>query len=1169
MKMKWLLIAAILGRGFCYGQESRATILGRLTDSSGAVISGARIEAVNVATNAGVSSITNQEGNYQMPYLLPGIYRVTAEQAGFKKAVRDMIELRVNDRMTLDFKLDLGNIAESIVVTGETPLLESGNASVGMTLDQRRLSELPVLGGNAFFLGHLAPGVASPNNTGRSAGHPTDWTTLNGMTVTGTRGGSSEVTLDGAPDMWGTNTAFAPPQDLVQEFKMEITNYDASAGHTAGASANVSTKSGTNTLHGTGFFTDSRIHAMPWFSNNFIYDPTTGPITEQKKESVSTGWLLQHWSGTMLGPVWIPHVYNGRNRTFFAAGFEMVRLQNWLSSGASTVPTPEEANGDFSTLLKLGSQYQIYDPSTTAPAANGRFSRQPLPGNIVPQSRIDPIARKILGYWPAPNQAGTADQRQNLFSLTDKRQFYVGSLARLDHNLSENHRVFFRLNQNDSEVRVQNMPTDASGTVTNTRGWGTVLDDVYVLNPQLLLNLRYGLTLVRQAVSNFSQGFDLLSLGLPSNVVNQIRSLNNPAGIAFPSVAVDGLTALGGGGGNSHSNYYQTWAGTLTKIAGNHSVRTGGEFRLMRHNWYNFGYVAPSFVFSSTYTKGPVDNSPAAPIGQGLASMLLGIPTGGGVDINSSTAEQSTFSALFVQDDWKLTPRLTINLGLRYEYEGPTTERYNRSLRGFDFQTPSPIEAQAKANYAKAPFPEVPVSSFRALGGLLFAGVNGQPRGLRSPDRNNFAPRVGMAYQLAKKTVLRAGYGIFYDQLGIDRQGVNQSGGFNQSTSLIPSVDNGLTFVGTLSNPFPNGFQLPLGAAGGLRTQLGRAASYFYGNSLNPYMQRWSFSVQQELPKRVLMQITYIGNRGTKLASSVQQDPVPREYLSTSPVRDQVVINSLTQQVANPFAGIADFAGTNSYNATIAKSRLLTAYPQFTGITTNIPTGFSWYHSMQLQVERRLAQGFTLQAGYTWSKFMQATGFLNDTDVRQEKVISDQDYPQRFTISGIAELPVGKGKPLLGKPGRLLNAFIGGWQLQGLYTGQSGNALGFGNAIFSGTLHDIPLPVSQRKVQRWFNAAGGFQRNSTLQLANNIQTLSTRFNNVRSDGLNNFDLSAFKTFPVTEKVKAQFRMEAYNALNHAQFLNPNTNPASTAFGTVTGEQGMGQRHVQFTLKFMF
>jgi hypothetical protein len=263
-----------------------------------------------------------------------------------------------------------------------------------------------------------------------------------------------------------------------------------------------------------------------------------------------------------------------------------------------------------------------------------------------------------------------------------------------------------------------------------------------------------------------------------------------------------------------------------------------------------------------------------APIGQGLASMLLGIPTGGQVTINASRAEQSTFSGVYIQDDWRITRRLTVNIGLRYELEGPPTERFNRSIRGFDFSAQSPIAAQAKANYAKSPIPELPVNQFQVMGGLTFAGVNGNPRALWNADKNNFAPRVGLAFQLNAKTVIRAGYGIFYDAVGVDRQDVNQ-GGFNQATSIIPSNDNGRTYQATLANPFPSGLQLPTGAAGGLSTFLGRAASFFDENPVNPYMQRWSFSVQRELPGRMLVESSYVGNRGTKLGVQNQFTATP------------------------------------------------------------------------------------------------------------------------------------------------------------------------------------------------------------------------------------------------------------------------------------------------------
>ncbi len=1157
----------VVALGVSFGQESRATLIGRVVDPSGALIIGTKVDAINLATNVAASSFTNQQGNFEIPYLLPGLYRVTVEMAGFKKAVRDSIELRVNDRLALDFTLELGSVAESVVVTGETPLLETSTASVGMIMDERRVAELPVVGGNPFYLSRLAPGVLASG--GRSAGNPMDFGASTNIIVNGTRSNSSEAMLDGSPNMFERSAAFSPPQDLVQEFKIHTATFDASLGHAAGAVTNVSMKSGTSALHGTAYFNDSRIRAVPWFTNRFLYDPKTGPVTPEKLRQQIPGWVHQRWGATLSGPVILPGVLEGRHRTFWTFGYEgLFILRNLGFTG--TVPTAAQRRGDFSSLLALGPVYQIYDPATIAAAPNGRFSRQPFPGNLIPAGRLHPIAKNILNFWPEANQPGTADGRQNYFRTQDIDRRNRSLVARLDHNFSQNHRLFLRWNNNQHDNRSQTLPTIAAGTILDQTGYGLVLDDVYVFNPQLLLNLRYGATYQNPFQTRFSQGFDLLSLGLPQGLAREIQTKNDPAGIAFPQIVVDGsaYTNLGDSGGNNRTIYYQTFGATVSKMTGNHSFRFGGEYRLMRENGVNWGNVAPRLDFNTTWTRGPLDNSPAAPIGQGLASMLLGIPSGGTININASRAEQSTFTSFYVQDDWRVTAPLTLNLGLRYEYEGPTTERFNRAIRGFDFQASSPVEQQARASYARAPIPEVAAANFRAVGGLTFAGVGGQPRGLWSPDRNNFAPRVGLAYQLSKKIVLRAGYGIFYDVLGVDRTDVNQ-GGFNQPTNVVPSLDNGLTFRATLSNPFPDGLDLPAGAAGGLRTFLGRGVSYFFGKPLNPYMQRWSFSVQRELPLRIVLEAAYVGNRGTKLGAERELNAVPREYLSTSRARDQATIDFLSQQVANPFFGIPEFAGTSLGNVRLSRGQLLRPLPHFTGITVFLPLGYSYYHSLQVRAEKRLSRGFTFQAGWTWSKFMDATGFLNDTDPAPEKVISDQDYPHRFVLSGIFELPFGHGRALLGNLKGATNLLLGGWQLQGWFEGQSGQALGFGNAIFSGNLQDIPLPVSQRRAERWFNSDAGFERDNRRQLASNIRTFPSRFSGVRSDGINNFDLSLFKNFRVTERLKAQFRMETYNTLNHVQFDQPNTSPPSSAFGTITAEKGHGQRQLTFGIKFLF
>jgi hypothetical protein len=1165
--LTWLA-AAMLSCGGGYSQESRGTILGRVVDPSGAVVAGAKIHATNLATNSGAASVSNQEGNYEIPYLLPGMYRVTAEQPGFKRMVRENIELRVNDRLTVDFTLEVGDVAESVVVTAESPQLEASTASIGTVVDSRRVTELPIAGGNVLHLSRLSPGIAT--TSGHAPGNPPQDLASGMITVSGTRSGNSEVTMDGVTNMFRRDSSYgSPPADLVQEFRIQTVTFDATLGHAIGAVVNVSTKSGTNELHGTGYYIDSRVRAIPWFSNRWLWDPTTGPVTPEKRKEAFPGWTYLRWGSTLSGPVALPKLYDGHNRTFWSLGYEGMHVER-PGSVTGTMPTLAQRQGDFSELLRLGSRYQIYDPATIAPAPNNRYSRQPLPGNIIPASRADPVARKILPFWPQPNRAGTADGRDNYFNPQNRVWDWRSLMGRVDESFSEKHRAFVRLSNTQMDDLTQNIRSPAIGNTQDRTRYSLALDDVYVFGPDLLFNIRYGITAQRQITGRIHQGFDLLTLGFPQNLVNEIRTKNNVQGLAFPQVVVDGsaYTELGATGGSRFRTAYQTLGGTITRIAGNHSVRFGSEFRLQRESQYDYGNVAPRLEFAQTWTRGPLDNSPTAPIGQGLASFLLGLPTGGRININASRAEQSTFAALFFQDDWKLTRRLTLNLGIRYEYEGPVTERYDRSIRNFDFQTPNPIEPPAKANYARAPIAELPADRFSAKGGLLFAGVGGQPRGLWKPDRNNFAPRVGLAFQLNPKTVLRSGYGVFFDTLGIDRQHVNQ-GGFSQATNLIPSLDNGLSFRATLSNPFPDGLEVPPGASGGLRTYLGRGVSYFDEVPLNPYMQRWSFSIQRDLGFRTLIEAAYVGNRGQKIDVSRQLNPVPRQYYSTLPYRDQATIDFLSAQVSNPFFGIPEFAGTGLAGQRTTRGQLLRERPHFQGISTSFPAGWSYYHSLQLSAEKRMGRGLTFQSSWTWSKFMEAVNYLNDTDPYLEKVISDQDYQHRFVVSAIWELPFGKGKPLLGGATGLLNHLVGGWQVQGLYEGQSGPALGFGNAIFYGNLHDIVLPVSKRSAERWFNTEAGFERDPQKQLGSNIRTFPSRFTGVRADGINNFDMSMFRTFPIKERLRLQFRLETYNTMNHVQFEAPDTDPVSTAFGSVNAEKGHGQRQLNLSLKLLF
>jgi hypothetical protein len=1165
--MRSILLCLFLFPAAAVCQESRASVTGIVTDQLGAAVPRAKVVATNTSTGTSASAITNDSGTYDIPYLLPGPYRVTIEMAGFKKAVRDGIELRVNDRIPLDFTLAIGDVAESVTVSAEAPLLESTSASVGMVLDERRVTEFPVVGGNPFYLARLSPGVLSSG--GRSAGNPMDVGAATDVIVNGTRGGSSEVMVDGSPNMTNRSAVFSPPQDLVQEIKVQTATFDASIGHAAGAMTNVNMKSGTNDFHGTAFLKDSRIRAVPWFTNRFLYDPKTGPVTPEKIALNVPTWLHQLWGATVTGPVILPGLYNGRNRTHWTFGYDGLQIiRNLTFTG--TVPTLDERRGDFSSLLRLGANYQIYDPATIQTAPNGRFSRQPLPGNIIPASRLDPVALNLLKYYPDPNQPGTADGRDNYFRTRSINRYNRTLTSRLDHSFSEKNRIMFRWNTNQHDNQTDTLPGPASGDILDRTGWGAVLDDVHVVSSNFLINLRYGITYLSNKTTRRSQGFDLASLGFSPTLINEIKTKNVEAGIAFPEIVIDGsaYSNLGANGGTAPVSNYHNAIATITHIVGSHSLRYGAEFRWQMETNYAYGNVAPRLEFAQAYTRGPLDTSPTAPIGQGLASMLFGIPTGGRININASSAQQSTYSGFFIQDDWRLSSKLTLNIGLRYEYESPTTERYDRSIRDFDFDSPSPVSQQALANYAKNPIAELPVSEFKTLGGLRFVGAGGQPRGLWRSDRNNLSPRFGFAYTVNKRTVLRGGYGIFYDVIGIDRIDVNQ-GGFSQPTNVIASLDNGLTYRLKLTNPFPDGLEVPPGNSQGLNTFLGRGVTYFYEKPLNPYNQRWALSLQQELPARVLVEAAYVGNRGVHLSTTREFDPVPRQYLSTSPERDQATIDHLAFQTPNPFSGIPEFTGTGRANVRIRRDELLRPNPHFSSIGASISNGTSWYHSLQVRAEKRMSQGLTFQSSWTWSKLMQAITYLNDTDPRPQRVISDQDYTHRFAFNAIWEVPVGRGHRLLGNARGFLQGLAGGWQFQGWYEGQTGDVLNFGNIIFRGDLKNIPIPVSERRAERWFNVDAGFERDSRNALASNIRTFPSYFSGIRADGINNFDLPMFKNYTIKERYTIQFRMETFNTLNHVQFDAPNTGPYSTAFGTITAEKGHGQRQVTFGLKLLF
>ena len=1127
-------------------------ILGRVLDPSGAVVPGASVRAVNLNTNTGASTKTSAEGTFELPYLLTGTYRLEVERAGFKKFVRAPLELRAADRTTIDVVLQIGDTAETVTVTAESPLLETATASIGRVIDRRFHIDMPQTDGNTYYVLLLAPGIVNLQQPAILI-HPGSESGLAAnIVVDGVGSGRTEFTLDGQPIMARTGVAFTPPADIISEMKVETANYDASVGYAPGGKVNTVTKSGTNAFHGTLFEynTSGPMYCTDFFANRVIYDPSTGPVTEQKKKFYHPRPIINRFGGTLAGPLLVPGVYNGRNRTFFSFG-QQTFLRRSTSPQYLSVPDPRHLAGDFSNLLAISSQYQIYDPSTAVLLPNGRINRQPFAGNLIPKSRLNPMALAISSYYPGPTLVGTADGQNNFMGVAPDTNDYTGEILRLDHVFSERHRTFVNWTHYGVTVQASQLfkPSRVRGFYRGRYDDGFAFDDVLVFSPTVLMNIRANYTRYTNGSITQMQPFDITTLGFPKSLAAQL----DPANMNFPVFSINGLTSLGESGANHQVSNFYTAAVNLTKTAGRHSVRFGSDYRLLRWNTASPGNVSPSLTFGTNWTRGPLDTSSGSPsgIGQGLASFLLGLPTSGSIDFNDTVAAFNHYVGFYFTDDWRLTPHLMLNLGLRYEYETPIIERHNRSVRDFDFIMPNPIDALAREAYKLAPIPQITPDRFRSIGGLRFAGVRGSPRELWHSDSNNLAPRVGITYSPTADWSFRLGYGIFYDRLGVDRQSAVLTG-FNRTNNMTPTLDNGLTFVATLADPFPGTLPRPLGAAGGLSTNVGQSVSYFHEYPLNAYMQRWSVSIQKMLPSRTVFEVSYVGNRAAKVALSRQLDPIPREYYSTSPTRDQAVIDFFNTSVKNPY--YPNLPGTSLASAVVSITQLLRPFPHFTGINTSFPAGSTWYHSLQVQAEKRFGQGYTFLASYTWSKLMEAASYLNDTDPRPEHVISSNDRPQRLAISGVYELPFGAGKRFLNS-GSWVRYLVGGWQVQGMYMAQSGAPIGFGNIIFYGDLHDIPLPIRDRRPERWFNTDAGFEKSAAKQLANNIRIWPSRLTGVRSDGQNVWNLGVVKNIQVREGLRLQVRAEAQNALNHPHFGSPNTSPTSTLFGVVSSSNG--------------
>ncbi|MBS1855308.1 MAG: carboxypeptidase regulatory-like domain-containing protein [Acidobacteria bacterium] len=1142
--MKRLVFVLAALSGLLSAQEFRGTLTGRVTDPAGLGVPAVKLQILKTDTNTRSETVTGAEGNYTAPFLAPGPYSVSVEAPGFKRYSRDGITIGTNERVTLDIQLQVGSATEVITVTADAPLLNTATASAGQVISTREVENLPMNGNTPMALARNALGVIPKQKHLLNQVKPYDTASAVDISLGGANAGSNEYLLDGVPNMSSAARAggFSPSMDAVAEVKVDLYQVDAAYGDTLGGTVNLTTKSGTNQFHGSlyEFNQTSALAANQFFLN-----------AAGRQQAVTRS---NQYGGTFGGPVFVPKVFNGRDKAFFFLAYEGYKDS---SPGVTTtaVPTAAERTGDFSALLASGANFQLYDP-TTAALASGKITRSPFPGNIIPSNRLNSIAKNYLQYFPQPNAAGKPDGENNFVAPSPSINNFASWVGRADINFGNLNKLFFNLHESSYTASTADIFQNlATGQFSGMDLWGGVLDDVHTFSPTLVLDTRFGFT--RSYSSSFikSAGFDPTSLGFPGYMNSYSQRLAMPR-IAFS----DGMAGLSTSPGSISPFVSYQWFTNLTKVLGRHTVKIGADLRRYDANSLNPGYSAGTFTFGNNWVTAGT-GAAGQPFGYGIASFLMGLPTGGQYDVNTAFAYRSYLIGTFLQDDFRVTPNLTINLGIRVEHETPLTERYNRIVSGFNPTAANSVAAAAAAAYANKPIPQLPVSAFSATGGLLYASPSNRS-GYGLPTAFP-SPRVGITWApsaLHNRTVFRAGFGVFNNSIGAYLTGPTT--GFSQTTTMVASNDSYLTPYGTLSNPFPAGIQNPAGSANGINSNLGNSISYYTSNITNPYSIRWNFDVQKQIGKDMMLQVGYIGNKqvhGT-MSNAISSTPL-LPFLSRSPVRDQANINALATVVSNPFAGL--LPGTSLNGSTVSVATLLQAFPQFSGVTqSNSNPGWGTFNELSVMFQKRFSGG--LQATVNYQHSRQLSSFQNNAgDYRLDYGPTSGDFPDHFVITGSYELPFGKGKKFLNSSGRALDLIAGGWTLNSIYTWESGGALSWGNVIYYGG----PLNIAPRDLAQAFDVTR-FERASAAQLSQNYRTFPQMFNNLRSDAANNVDLSMLKNFHIGEKTSAQFRFEAFNAFNRTQFAAPNLSPTSSAFGTITS-QANTSRQIQMGLKLKF
>lgn len=1154
-----VLLLSLVAAGTISAQNFVGGVRGIIQDPGGAVIAGAVVSLINTGTGATRSGTSNSLGEYVFSQAEPATYSISVEAPGFKKLTHSGVVIATQEFVTLDLKMEIGAVTDTVQVTAETPLVEISNASNGQVITEQQIEDLPNLGRNVFLLSKLSTGV-------ETVGDPRfnrfqDQSGSSQISVSGGPIRGNNYFIDGIPVTDATNRAvIIPTVEAVGEMKLQTGTYDATMGRTGGGVFNTVLKVGNNGFHGDLF---GYYRTTDFVANQFFANAAGLP-------RAPTSW--KNFGGSMGGPVVIPKIYNGKNKTFFWVASEAYRQHTPVTNNFA-LPTALEKEGNFSQ-----SSVVIYNPMSTractatdnCPAGVTQV-RVPFAGNIIPASMINPIGQAIINYLPNP-QTHTATDATNFTgvdSLFDRADQYT---YKLEHSVTE----WFKLTGSflyykSREPGGNPLGIVAGSTTSNTPYLlyrhvdATAGNAILTPNPTTVITLRYGFNRFPNFTEGVSAaaGFNEASLGFPSNFLSGLQAQY------FPQITLNGESLSNVS--KSYSNFYsKNFLASVSKFIGRHNLTYGFDYRVI-NSGPTTSVNAGSFTFNGVFSR-EYPTLSSTTTGADFADLLLGFPSAGSVNTAIPINVFVRYYAGYIQDDIRWNSKLTVNLGLRYEYETGEQEVHNNIAVGFNQSEVNPIGAN--------------VTGVIPYGVIQFAGIGGNGNSCCSPSRTKFGPRAGAAYQLTPKTILRAGIGIFYAPTVFGP--ADSEPGFTQTTTYVASTNGNATPANSLSNPFPTGIIQPTGNTQGALTSLGSTISFLDPRKTGGgTVYQYSADVQREMGFGIMFEIGYIGSRSTGLTPAPTGTGVlPINELS--PANLALGQAALNQSVTNPFYGQPGAAGVIG-TANVTRAQLLLPFPEYGTVNENTTLAHARYDSMVAKVQKRFSKGLQFLSTFTWSRsedneFGSGTanalnglgssgtgGIQNIYNLAAEWALAAADTPVRWSGTWIYQLPFGKNKPWLNN-NKVLDWMVGGWSLQGTGIIQTGFPLFVTQSNLNAGIGGLNQRPNATGVSACYSGSPESRIASYLNPAAFSQAPAYTFGNVsrdigcRSPGMANWDTSLFKDFTVMERFHAQFRAEAYNAFNTPLFAPPYTTFGVKTFGQLNYQANV-PRELQLGLRF--